>query len=50
MAHLNLQVTRLIRVAYGPFQLGNLDRGGVDEISGKVLREQLPDLPKEKTR
>jgi 23S rRNA pseudouridine2605 synthase len=27
MAHLNLQVTRLIRVAYGPFQLGNLLRG-----------------------
>ena len=44
MAHLNLQVTRLIRVAYGPFQLGNLERGGVDEISGKVLREQLPDV------
>ena len=43
MAHLNLQVTRLIRVAYGPFQLGNLERGAVDEISGKVLREQLPD-------
>ncbi len=46
MTHLNLQVTRLIRVAYGPFQLGNLERGGVDEITGKVLREQLPDLPK----
>jgi 23S rRNA pseudouridine2605 synthase len=48
MTHLGLQVTRLIRVAYGPFQLGNLERGGVDEISGKVLREQLPDIPKEK--
>jgi 23S rRNA pseudouridine2605 synthase len=46
MAHLGLQVTRLIRVAYGPFQLGNLGRGEVDEISGKVLREQLPDTPK----
>ena len=41
MTHLGLQVTRLIRVAYGPFQLGNLDRGAVDEITGKVLREQL---------
>ena len=38
--------------------MGNLERGGVDEISGKVLREQLPDVPndaaearaKEKTR
>jgi len=46
MAHLGLQVTRLIRVAYGPFQLGNLDRGAVDEIPGKVLREQLPEADK----
>ena len=42
MAHLGFQVTRLIRVAYGPFQLGNLARGEVDEVPGKVLREQLP--------
>ena len=41
MGHLGLQVTRLIRVAYGPFQLGLLPRGGVDEVTGKVLREQL---------
>ena len=44
MGHLGLQVTRLIRVAYGPFQLGNLERGAVDEITGKVLREQLPGI------
>ena len=44
MAHLGLQTTRLIRVAYGPFQLGNLDRHLVDEINGKVLREQLSGL------
>ena len=49
MAHLGLQVTRLIRVAYGPFQLGNLSRGEVDEINGKILREQLPDVPKPAT-
>jgi 23S rRNA pseudouridine2605 synthase len=42
MQHLGLQVTRLIRVAYGPFQLGTLERGAVDEVSPKVLREQLP--------
>ena len=46
MAHLGLQVTRLIRVAHGPFQLGNLGRGEVDEVTGKVLREQVPDLGK----
>ncbi len=44
MGHLGLQVTRLIRVAYGPFQLGNLERRAVDEITGKVLREQLSGL------
>ena len=42
MQHLGLRVTRLIRVAYGPVQLGNLSAGAVDEVSGKVLREQLP--------
>jgi 23S rRNA pseudouridine2605 synthase len=36
-----LQVGRLIRIAYGPFQLGSLPRGAVAEIPRKVLREQL---------
>jgi len=42
MAHLGLAVTRLIRIAYGPFQLGTLLRGGVDEVPARVLRDQLP--------
>jgi 23S rRNA pseudouridine2605 synthase len=41
MEHLGLQVTRLIRVAYGPFQLGALPRGGVEEVHPRVMREQL---------
>jgi 23S rRNA pseudouridine2605 synthase len=41
LEHLGLQVTRLIRVAHGPFQLGALPRGAVEEVSPKVLREQL---------
>jgi 23S rRNA pseudouridine2605 synthase len=41
-AHLGLQVTRLIRIAYGPFQLGVMPRGAVEEVTAKVLREQLP--------
>ena len=41
MAHLGYQVSRLIRVAYGPFQLGKLDRGLVEEVPAKVLREQI---------
>lgn len=39
--HLGLDVNRLIRVSFGPFQLGALSEGAVDEITGKVLREQL---------
>ena len=42
MEHLGLAVSRLIRVAYGPFQLGTLERGGIEEIQARVLREQLP--------
>jgi 23S rRNA pseudouridine2605 synthase len=42
MAHLDLEVTRLIRIAYGPFQLGTLARGGIEEVPTRVLREQLP--------
>ncbi|MDP7652210.1 MAG: pseudouridine synthase [Rhodospirillales bacterium] len=41
MEHLGLTVNRLIRIAFGPFQLGHLRRGAVAEIRGKVLREQL---------
>ena len=41
MAHLGYQVSRLIRVSYGPFQLGQLEREAVEEVPGKVLREQL---------
>jgi 23S rRNA pseudouridine2605 synthase len=41
MEHLGYQVTRLIRLAYGPFQLGHLPRGEVEEVPRKVLAEQL---------
>jgi 23S rRNA pseudouridine2605 synthase len=34
-------VNRLIRVSYGPFQLGTLKRGAVEQVKPKVLREQL---------
>jgi 23S rRNA pseudouridine2605 synthase len=38
---LGLKVNRLIRTSYGPFQLGTLAPGEVDEIPRKVLKEQL---------
>ncbi|MBN9434603.1 MAG: pseudouridine synthase [Bosea sp.] len=41
LASLGLDVNRLIRVSYGPFQLGDLAEGEVVEIRGRVLRDQL---------
>ena len=38
---LGLEVTRLIRIAFGPFQLGHLERGTVEEVRPKVVRDQL---------
>lgn len=37
----DLTVNRLIRVSYGPFQLGDLATGAVDEVKAKVLSDQL---------
>jgi 23S rRNA pseudouridine2605 synthase len=36
-----LTVNRLIRLAYGPFQLGTLDTGHVEEVGPRVIREML---------
>lgn len=41
MAHLGYRVTRLIRTSYGPFQLGYLAEGAVEEVPPRVLRDQL---------
>jgi len=41
LEHLGYPVTRLIRLAYGPFQLGHLARGAIEEVPKKVLAEQL---------
>lgn len=41
MRYLGLDVNRLIRTAYGPFQLGKLPKDGIEEIPGKQLKEQL---------
>ncbi|HYF53223.1 MAG TPA: pseudouridine synthase, partial [Salinarimonas sp.] len=43
LEHLGLQVNRLIRVSFGPFQLGDLEMGLVDEVPTRVLRDQLGD-------
>lgn len=41
MEHIDLQVTRLIRVSFGPFQLGKLTRGAIEEVPPRVLKESL---------
>jgi 23S rRNA pseudouridine2605 synthase len=41
LATLGLEVNRLIRIAFGAFQLGELAPGAVDEVSRRTLRDQL---------
>lgn len=41
MEHLGYKVNRLIRISYGPFQLGELKPGEVREVPPRVLRDQL---------
>ena len=48
LEHLGLKVNRLIRVSFGPFQLGDLKEGAVEEIRTRHLREQLGDRIVEK--
>jgi 23S rRNA pseudouridine2605 synthase len=46
---IGLKVNRLIRVSYGPFQLGKMPPGSVEEVAPSALKEMLgtlmPDLP-----
>ena len=42
LQHLGLHVTRLIRIGYGPFELGRLPQGEVEEFPPNTLRKALP--------
>lgn len=46
LEHLGLQVNRLIRVGYGPFNLGDLARGQAVELKGKPVDRFLAELAK----
>jgi 23S rRNA pseudouridine2605 synthase len=53
LEHLGLQVSRLIRTAYGPLELGDLPAGAVDEVRQHdlvVFRKSLKDLPRHGAR
>jgi 23S rRNA pseudouridine2605 synthase len=39
--HLGLQVNRLIRTAFGPFQLGELARGGIEEVPTRMMKANI---------
>ncbi|HEY8380976.1 MAG TPA: pseudouridine synthase [Microvirga sp.] len=43
LEHLGLQVNRLIRLSFGPFQLGDIEPGLVEEVRTRVLKDQLGD-------
>ncbi|MDO5643304.1 MAG: pseudouridine synthase, partial [Paracoccus sp. (in: a-proteobacteria)] len=44
MAHVGLQVNRLIRIGYGPFKLIGLEENEVREVKRRVLKDQLGGL------
>jgi 23S rRNA pseudouridine2605 synthase len=41
LEHVGLKVNRLIRLSHGPFELGDLEPGGVEEVAPKIIRELL---------
>lgn len=46
MESIELKVMRLIRISFGPFQLGNLEAGKIEEVKPSSLKEQLGILSK----
>ncbi len=41
LAALGLQVNRLIRTSFGPFQLGDIPVGAIETVKARVLQDQL---------
>jgi 23S rRNA pseudouridine2605 synthase len=48
LEHFGLKVNRLIRISFGPFQLGEIAQGSVEEVRTRILKDQLgPELARE---
>lgn len=47
---LNLKVNRLIRISFGPFQLGDMAEGEVSEVPPRILADQLGETDREKNK
>ncbi|MFI4997183.1 MAG: pseudouridine synthase, partial [Hyphomicrobiales bacterium] len=48
LEHFGLKVNRLIRISFGPFQLGDLEEGAVEEVRTRLLKDQLgPELARQ---
>ncbi|UWQ27226.1 pseudouridine synthase [Leisingera sp. M523] len=47
MEDIGFNVNRLLRISYGPFQLGELKPGAVEELRSRVVRDQLGLAPEE---
>ncbi|NDA46353.1 MAG: pseudouridine synthase, partial [Alphaproteobacteria bacterium] len=41
LEHMGLEVNRLIRLSFGPFQLGEIAEGEVEEVPTRILKDQL---------
>lgn len=49
LSYVDLDVTRLIRTSFGPFQLGQLSRGGIEEVPRRILKDSLGNFFKGRT-
>ena len=44
MEALGLRVNKLIRVSYGPFELGDLTAGSIQEMKPSILKKRIPEF------
>jgi len=50
LSYFNIKINRLIRLSYGPFQLGNINKGEIVEIPNHILNKQILLIKKHSTK